>query len=108
MLFRSSGATRGSAVGHIAPEAAVGGPLARLREGDRIRIDITGRKLDVIIPAADWAARLPAAQPDRSLKGVLARYERQVGPSNQGARMLAIRPDPACHPVDSEQKGNAT
>ena len=105
---RFSGATRGSAVGHIAPEAAVGGPLARLREGDRIRIDITGRKLDVIIPAADWAARLPAAQPDRSLKGALARYERQVGPSNQGARMLAIRPDPACHPVDSEQKGNAT
>jgi dihydroxy-acid dehydratase len=105
---RFSGATRGSAVGHIAPEAAVGGPLARLREGDRIRIDITGRKLDVIIPSDEWAARTPAEQPDRQLKGILARYERQVGPSNQGARLMAIRPDPACHPLEAPQKGGAT
>lgn len=104
---RFSGATRGSAVGHIAPEAAVGGPLSRLREGDVIRIDIPARRLDVRMQAGEWAARMPVGRPRQNLTGVLARYERQVGTSSKGARLMSIRPDDPGLPAQPDQKGNA-
>ncbi len=84
---RFSGASRGSSIGHMAPEAAVGGPLAYVQEGDRIRVDIPGRRVDLLVEASVLQKREPAECPDRQLKGVLARYERQVAPSCKGARM---------------------
>lgn len=84
---RFSGASRGSSVGHVAPEAAVGGPLAYVQEGDRIRIDIPARTISLLVDEAELAARQPAPKPDRKLKGVLARYEPQVASCASGARM---------------------
>ena len=79
---RFSGATHGFMVGHVAPEAARGGPLARLRDGDRIRIDVATRRMDV---DADLAQRAPRRIPPRVTTGVLARYARDVGSSARGA-----------------------
>ncbi len=88
---RFSGATRGASIGHVCPEAAVGGPLAYVREGDRVRIDIPARRIDLLVSAEELASRNPAPRPDRGLKGVLARYQQQVDASNCGARMLLPR-----------------
>lgn len=79
---RFSGATHGFMVGHISPEAAHGGPIARLREGDRIAIDVKTRTLSV---AADLAAREPARIAPRVTTGVLAKYARSVGSASRGA-----------------------
>jgi len=84
---RFSGATRGAAIGHISPEAAERGPLALVRDGDPIRIDIPGRKLDLLIPEEEVARRLadlPAWEP--SVKGgYLRRYARAVTSACTGA-----------------------
>lgn len=87
---RFSGATRGASIGHVSPEAAVGGPIARLREGDRIRIDIPARTLDILVPAGELAARQPDLLPQRTLTGAMARYEQMVDASNRGARLLPL------------------
>jgi dihydroxy-acid dehydratase len=79
---RFSGATHGFMVGHIAPEAMRGGPLAYLREGDRVRIDVASRRLDV---DADLSARQPACLAPRVTTGVLAKYARDVRSASQGA-----------------------
>ncbi len=84
---RFSGATRGAAIGHISPEAAAGGPLALLQEGDQIRIDIPGRRLEVAWPEQEAARRrecwqAPAAKVDR---GYLQRYAAQVTSASRGA-----------------------
>ena len=82
---RFSGATRGLMVGHVAPEAAVGGPLAALEEGDVITIDVSSRALAV--EGVDIAARLKRwSQPEPNYrKGVLARYAMLVGSASEGA-----------------------
>ena len=84
---RFSGATRGAAIGHISPEAAERGPLALVRDGDPIRIDIPGRVLDLLIPEEEVAQRLadlPAWEP--SVKGgYLRRYARAVTSACTGA-----------------------
>jgi dihydroxy-acid dehydratase len=84
---RFSGATRGLMVGHVAPEAARGGPIAAVRDGDIIRIDIAGRALNVEIGAAELAARLAQlpAPPVRAKSGVLGKYARLVSSAAQGA-----------------------
>ncbi|QWF17993.1 dihydroxy-acid dehydratase [Lysobacter capsici] len=79
---RFSGATHGFMVGHISPEAAHGGPIARLREGDRVSIDVATRTLNV---AADLSTREPARIAPRVTTGVLAKYARLVGSASQGA-----------------------
>ena len=79
---RFSGATPGFMVGHVSPEAARGGPLARLREGDRVVIDAVARRLDV---HADLSQRQPARIPPRVTTGVLAKYARDVGSASRGA-----------------------
>ena len=84
---RFSGATRGMSVGHIAPEAARGGPIAAVREGDAITIDVATRKLDVDVDAAEIEKRLaewkaPAA---RYARGVMAKYARMVSSASTGA-----------------------
>jgi dihydroxy-acid dehydratase len=88
---RFSGATRGAAIGHVCPEAAAGGPIALVREGDRIRIDIEARSLELLVPAAELEARRAAFAPPRRkpASGYLARYARDVGPASCGASLRA-------------------
>lgn len=84
---RFSGATRGAAIGHISPEAAEGGPLAIVRDGDPIRIDIPNRALTLEIPEDEIArrlARLPPWEP-RVKSGYLRRYARLVTSASTGA-----------------------
>jgi len=84
---RFSGATRGFCVGHMAPEAARGGPIAAVRDGDTILIDVASRTLDLEIPAetlrqrlAEWRAPKP-----RYATGVLGKYARLVSSASTGA-----------------------
>lgn len=79
---RFSGATHGFMVGHIAPEAARGGPIAKLRDGDRVRIDVKTRRIDV---DADLRARPAARIAPRVTTGVLAKYAAQVSSASRGA-----------------------
>lgn len=79
---RFSGATHGFMVGHIAPEAARGGPIARLRDGDRVRIDVGIRRIDV---DADLGARECVRIAPRVTTGALAKYARLVGSASGGA-----------------------
>ena len=80
---RFSGATHGFMVGHVAPEAACGGPIARLRTGDRIVIDVEAR---TIATDADLDSRPPAPPVDRgAVTGAYAKYARLVGSASQGA-----------------------
>lgn len=84
---RFSGATRGLMAGHVAPEAANGGPIAALRTGDTIVFDIPNRQLNVDLPADDLAARLRDWQPPtpRYTRGVMAKYARLVSSASEGA-----------------------
>jgi dihydroxy-acid dehydratase len=84
---RFSGATHGLMVGHIAPEAARGGPIAAVRDGDTIVLDVENRRLDLDIPEDELAARLldwRAPEP-RYRQGVFAKYARHVGSASEGA-----------------------
>jgi dihydroxy-acid dehydratase len=84
---RFSGATRGLMVGHVAPEAAAGGPIAALREGDSIVFDVEARRLDVELTAAELDARLRgwAPPPPRYATGVFAKYAALVSSASEGA-----------------------
>ncbi len=84
---RFSGATRGLMVGHVAPEAFVGGPIAALREGDLITIDVDARTLDVALPPAELAERLRSfvAPAPRYRTGVFAKYASLVSSAEEGA-----------------------
>jgi len=84
---RFSGATRGFTVGHVAPEAFVGGPIAAVREGDIIHIDIANRKLDVEITAEEIAERLKGFTPPplRWPRGVFRKYVDRVTSASEGA-----------------------
>jgi dihydroxy-acid dehydratase len=78
---RFSGATRGMMIGYVSPEAAAGGPLALLKDGDRVRIDAQRGTLKVF---ADLSKR-KAKMPRRVVSGVLEKYAAQVGPAHLGA-----------------------
>jgi len=84
---RFSGATHGLMVGHIAPEAARGGPIAVVRDGDTIEIDVDKRRLDLVVSDTELAERLGAwtAPAPRYTKGVFAKYAAQVGSASEGA-----------------------
>ncbi len=79
---RFSGATHGFMVGHVSPEAMHGGPIAKLRDGDRVRIDVGTRRIDV---DADLSAREPARIAPRVTAGALGKYARDVGSASRGA-----------------------
>jgi dihydroxy-acid dehydratase len=74
-------------VGHIAPEAARGGPIAAVRDGDTIELDVEARELRLLIPADELASRLAAVTPPapRYETGVLARYAKYVSSASEGA-----------------------
>ena len=84
---RFSGATRGFCIGHVGPEAAHGGPIAALREGDVVRFDIPARTLSVDLSDEELAARLSALAPvpPRVASGVMGKYARLVSSAARGA-----------------------
>jgi len=85
---RFSGGTRGGCIGHISPEAAAGGPIAFVKDKDRIEIDIPGRRIDLHVPQEEMRKRMTGwAPPEKRLTGVLSRYARLVRPANTGARL---------------------
>ena len=84
---RFSGATRGLMVGHVAPEAQVGGPIAIVQDGDEITVDATNRRLELHVPQDEIDRRLAAwtPPPARYQWGALAKYARQVSSASEGA-----------------------
>jgi dihydroxy-acid dehydratase len=82
---RFSGATRGLMVGHVAPEAARGGPIAAVRDGDIVHIDVDAGRLDVEVDEAQLAARERSVPPPPFTAGVFARYAASVGSAADGA-----------------------
>ena len=84
---RFSGASKGYSVGHVAPEAFVGGPIALVREGDEILIDAANRRIDLVVDDADLEERRAAWVPPapRYTSGALAKYARLVGSASEGA-----------------------
>ncbi len=86
---RFSGGTRGPCIGHISPEAMEGGPIAIIKDGDRVRIDIPKRRLDLLVSDEEIKDRLRRWKPPRPkiTKGYLARYSRMVSSAASGAVM---------------------
>ncbi|HWT23708.1 MAG TPA: dihydroxy-acid dehydratase [Solirubrobacteraceae bacterium] len=84
---RFSGATRGFMAGHVAPEAVAGGPIAAVRDGDTITIDVPNRRLDIALPDEEIARRVAAYErPAPSVSdGVLAKYAKLVSSASEGA-----------------------
>ncbi len=83
---RFSGASRGASIGHVAPEAVDGGPIALVRDGDHIAIDIPGRRLTLEVSEDELATRRAAwRRPERKLTGVLGRYVALVSGADTGA-----------------------
>jgi dihydroxy-acid dehydratase len=84
---RFSGATRGPCIGHIAPEAYVGGPIAAVQDGDLIQIDIPNRQLNVLISEQEIHNRLASWRPHTPavMEGFLSLYSRLVSGADQGA-----------------------
>jgi dihydroxy-acid dehydratase len=84
---RFSGGTTGACVGHATPEASKGGPMALVRDGDTIRLDMRTRTLDLLVDADELALRRQAWSPPapRYTSGVLAKYARLVGSAATGA-----------------------
>ncbi len=83
---RFSGSTRGPCIGHVSPEAAEGGPIGLVQDGDLIEYDIPKRRLDILVPAEELARRRAVWRPPkRELKGILARYARLAESASKGA-----------------------
>jgi dihydroxy-acid dehydratase len=84
---RFSGGTTGLCIGHVAPEAAVGGPMGLVAEGDRVRVDLPARRLDLLVDDAELERRRAGWQaiPPRYTTGALAKYARLVGSAERGA-----------------------
>jgi dihydroxy-acid dehydratase len=93
---RFSGATHGFMVAHVTPEAALGGPIAAVRNGDIITIDVPTRRADIDVPTAELAERLRGwtAPAPRYRYGALAKYAATVGSASRGALTSPV-PDPA-------------
>jgi dihydroxy-acid dehydratase len=93
---RFSGATRGMCIGYAGPEAARGGPLALLRDGDIVDIDAATARIDLLVSPEELAVRQAAWKPaTRHLSGVLAKYAASVGPAYLGA---VTHPGPVADP----------
>jgi dihydroxy-acid dehydratase len=87
---RFSGGTAGACIGHVSPEAAEGGPIGLLHNGDRLRLDFHNRRIDLLVGEADLARRKQKWQPvKRELSGWLARYQKLVSNASQGGILIA-------------------
>ncbi len=111
---RFSGGTHGLMIGHVAPEAALGGPIAVVREGDEIVVDVDRKALDLVVPAEEVEHRLAAwtPPPPRYTGGVMAKYAALVSTASRGAvttgaRMLAAL-DRRAEAVDTASHGGST
>jgi len=84
---RFSGGTTGLCIGHVAPEAVDGGPIAFVRDGDRVRVDVAARTLDLLVDPDELAARQVGwtPPPPRYTRGVLAKYAKLVTSAASGA-----------------------
>ena len=84
---RFSGGTHGLMIGHVAPEAALGGPIALVREGDEIEIDVEAKRMDLLVDDAELARRRAGwtAPPPRYASGVMAKYAALVSSASEGA-----------------------
>lgn len=84
---RFSGASRGASIGHVSPEAAVGGPIALVKEGDTIRINIPECRLELAVSDEELAKRKAGWKPKepKITTGYLARYAKMVTSANRGA-----------------------
>jgi len=83
---RFSGGTRGPCIGHVAPEAAVGGPIAFVQEGDKIEVDLFSKKIELCVDTKEMQKRKKNWKPpQKSLKGVLAQYAKTIEQANLGA-----------------------
>jgi dihydroxy-acid dehydratase len=84
---RFSGATRGLMAGHVAPEAVKGGPIAAIREGDEITLDVDARRIDVALSEEEIVKRVAEYQPPKPVyeRGVMAKYAATVSSAEQGA-----------------------
>ncbi|MFV0243447.1 MAG: dihydroxy-acid dehydratase [Qingshengfaniella sp.] len=88
-----SGLNRGIVVGQVMPEAATGGPIAAVRDGDRIRIDVAGRRLDLLIDADEMQARLEDMDPRLAAhEGWLGQYQRLVQSLDRGGVLIGVPP----------------
>nr|WP_312162760.1 dihydroxy-acid dehydratase [Brevundimonas diminuta] len=103
---RFSGASYGFVAGHVSPEAAVGGPIALIRDGDPIVIDVTNRRIDVLV---DLEARRADFAPNRvrPAQGVFAKYRAAVASASQGAVTIP-NPPPAQIPADLAARSTET
>ena len=87
---RFSGGTRGACIGHISPEAAAGGPISIIEPGDKIKIDIPARSINIMIDQSEIderLAKLPEFQP-KIKSGYLGRYTRMVSSADTGAVLI--------------------
>jgi len=83
---RFSGGTRGPCIGHVSPEAMENGPIAAVRDGDIIKIDIAQRKIDLMVSVEEIERRLNEVEhPEKSIKGWLARYRKLASSADEGA-----------------------
>jgi dihydroxy-acid dehydratase len=89
---RFSGGTSGPCIGHISPEAAAGGPIAVVKNGDKIKIDIPNRTLDLLISKQEMAKRMKNIKHPKKtpLKGYHARYQKMVSSGHEGAVVVAV------------------
>ncbi len=100
---RFSGATRGSSIGHVCPEAAAGGLIAFIHENDSITIDIPARLLMLNVDPSELSMREPAKLPDRDLRGIIARYESLTDSAAHGASMNHV---PFCGSFEESAKSD--
>ena len=84
---RFSGATQGACIGHVCPEAAAGGPIGLVEEGDTIAIDIPKRSLQLMVSEDELAKRRAAFKPEepKEVEGYLSRYAKLVSSASEGA-----------------------
>jgi dihydroxy-acid dehydratase len=86
---RFSGGTAGACIGHVSPEAAEGGPIGLLRNGDGIKIDFPTRRIDILVSDSELAQRKQGWQPvHRDLNGWLKRYQKQVSNASSGGILI--------------------
>jgi len=90
---RMSGTAYGSIVLHVTPDAASGGPLAKVRNGDRIRLSVEGRRIDLLVPDEELARR-PVAPPPMPARGYARLYRNQVLQADRGCDFDFLRKHP--------------